>query len=63
MEPVEGRAAFQVQVQPKPRPDGRRALACSGLWSQVWAAPGWLPAQAEEGLWDSHPPAGPQPHS
>lgn len=35
---------------------------CVQGW-RAWTGLGWPPAQAEEGLWDSHPPAGPQPHS
>lgn len=31
--PVEGRAAFQVWVQPQLRSVGRKALVCSGLWN------------------------------
>lgn len=56
-DPVE--AAFQVWVRPQPRPKGRKALCVQGCGAER----GRPPAQAEEGLWDGHPPAGPQPHS
>ena len=38
-QPVEGRAAFWVWVQPKPKPGGAKALVCSGLWSAGCSGP------------------------